>query len=75
MRVPRPKLPRRGGRLLATFALAAAVVIAVIEETATTSNFEFEWLMEFSPAVPRRTVSSRTAPLHRVRRTAPPIEA
>ena len=77
MRVPRPKLPRRRGRLLATFALAAAaaVVIAVIEETATTSNFEFEWLMEFSPAVPRRTVSSRTAPLHRVRRTAPPIEA
>ena len=39
MRVPRPKLPRRRGRLLATFALAAAsaaaVVIAVIEETAT----------------------------------------
>jgi hypothetical protein len=35
MRVPRPKLPRRRGRLLAMLALAAAVVIAVIEETAT----------------------------------------
>jgi hypothetical protein len=36
MRVPRPKLPRRRGRLLATFALvAAAVLIAVIEETVT----------------------------------------
>jgi len=38
MRVPRPKLPRRRGRLLATFALvaaAAAVVIAVIEEPVT----------------------------------------
>jgi hypothetical protein len=35
--VPRPKLPRRRGRLLAMLALAAAaaVVIAVIEETAT----------------------------------------
>ena len=37
MRVPRPKLPRRRGRLLGRFALvaAAAVVIAVIEEPAT----------------------------------------
>jgi hypothetical protein len=37
MRVPRSKLPRRRGRLLAMLALAAAaaVVIAVIEETAT----------------------------------------
>ena len=37
MRVPRPKLPRRRGRLLATFALvaAAAVIIAVIEEIVT----------------------------------------
>jgi hypothetical protein len=38
MRVPRPKLPRRRGRLLAMLAPAAAtaaLVIAVIEETAT----------------------------------------